>query len=606
MKKKVFSICFILLLVIGVSTFLGVSGFFIKENKQAVVSWLDGQYIVTNDDYKDLVEDTNLTVSQLNTKIANLEAENESLNNDKAQLTLEVENLGEDIENRDEIISNYIVQIDSINAQLEENTQILREFKELIDKIYGEMIVNIIDLPEELNNINLTFKLLEDNNFFVSSSVGVYYFDYAQGLFVKITNEKSFNNIHKVPNGYLGFVGYHLYYFNLEDFSFTDLIYISFNYVTYLDVENGVYLINAFTAYYCDLNTLEVAMLYTNNATGGFGVYPNLNVYDNDVFWYTRNNFLFHLDITTNNVSLISDCIDAYESNSNNIFCKINDKYYFINSIDDFVNNNVQAPIGIYVINMDTKSLELSCDFEFTAKAWAMNCIDNKVLFIIESNIYCFDGNSVSLIYEYTSNMPSAYKIDIVYEDNNVIYFHLYRFFFKLDRSTDEFCLVFDFESNSAGITYHIDDTRYYVSRGSYYLILDIYDGILCSHKTSNVYAFKNVEIYGDYLSVSSSASGFLLNLIDYTYIYRNGVCSIKLIGIHENLFYLQCKTNFCIYDITKDSYSNVFIEYDVDKSNLAEHTYYSYIEDLDNGALYYKYVVNEDLTYTKDLVVFK
>ena len=77
----------ILILSIAMLSAICIICFYVNENSKMVVSWLNGQIIVTNEDYEKLVENTNKTVSELNSQIEDLKNANATLYSELSNIT---------------------------------------------------------------------------------------------------------------------------------------------------------------------------------------------------------------------------------------------------------------------------------------------------------------------------------------------------------------------------------------------------------------------------------------------------------------------------------------------------------------------------------------
>ena len=192
MKKiKIFLLC---LLFVTLGTVGLVAGFYVSENSTAVVNWLNNTITVSKDNYKELLEESRLTVLQLTLEVESLEQENSQLALEKEELSNRIAELEQSEEDNLALIEEYTVQIADLDNQIIEKNTTIEDLQTLINSIYQDMMTELFVLPENLRD--LTFAVFEDGEDFVVTFIdgSVYFLDSSDGELSMISSPSGYTS----------------------------------------------------------------------------------------------------------------------------------------------------------------------------------------------------------------------------------------------------------------------------------------------------------------------------------------------------------------------------------------------------------------------------
>lgn len=608
----------ILILSIAMLSAICIICFYVNENSKMVVSWLNGQIIVTNEDYEKLVENTNKTVSELNSQIEDLKNANATLYSELSNITnLYNQELGKN-EANEELLQDYLSQIETINAQLASNEEMLNNLTTLINQMCGQMLDSIIELPEEFqgNNVTINYIVAEDNDFFIYpnrvNSFSLYFFDYSEGVLTAIdscTRYSAPTSFKRINNGYIYKEGQNINKFDLDTMSVTTLYESVGSYVEYVDTSDGFYILAHNVSSYYNYITDTFTKL---NSIAGSGSSSTISVFDfeKDLF-YVSGTSLHYINKDTMQYSLISSVVWY---NNCNIF-RVGDEYlaFF---------NYSSANKGCYKIDLTNFELvTINGSLSFSS---ASGVVANDVLFIAlpGCGFYTYKSGVLTKCLDYTvasssCNLTILYTTEdyFIVSSTNAYLFSLY----KVDNDST-FTQLYD---NGYGwsYSYRYDDTLLIgssVGNSSYYDLLSIdLNSFVVTEFYKGSYGRYSIFIdLGDEIFISSDVEGDFLRLdkttnsVDYySYSYNGSLRRVELLNAKlyksNSAYRIFLGTNaIAVYDREDDKMYQITI--DDDMSDLENGVFYSHFEELENGDLYYRYEIQNDLTIEKSLALFK
>ena len=592
--------------------------FYVSENSKVVVTWLNGQTIVSNEDYEKLVESTNKTVSELNSQITDLENSNATLYSELSNITnLYNQELGKN-EANEELLQNYLSQIETINAQLASNEEMLNNLTTLINQMCGQMLDSIIELPEEFqgNNVTINYIVAEDNDFFVYPSAsnlisfGLYFFDYSEGTLTEIdscgqvSKPGYFKNI---DNGYIYKAGQDINKFDLETMTVTTLYESVGSYVEYVDTSDGFYILAHNVSLYYNYITDTFTKL---NSIAGSGSSSTISVFDfeKDLF-YVSGTSLHYINKDTMQYSLISSVVWY---NNCNIF-RVGDEYlaFF---------NYSSANKGCYKIdltNFELVTIDGSLSF---SSASGVVANDTLLVWLSGNGFYTYKSGVFTKCLDstYTSNI----LLSVLYhtEDYFLVTTNSYAVpgIYKVD-SDGTFIKLYD---NGYGwsYSYRYDDILLIgssVGSSSYYdlLSIDLNSFVATEFYKGRGGCYSIFIDLGDEIFISSDDEGYFLRLdkttnsVDYySYSYNSSLRYVELLNAKlyksNSAYHIFLGTNaIAVYDRENDKMQRFAI--DDDMSDLENGVFYGHFEELENGDLYYRYEIQNDLTIEKSLALF-
>lgn len=608
----------ILILSIAMLSAICIICFYVNENSKVVVNWLNGQTIVSNEDYEDLVESTNKTVSELNSQITNLENSNATLYSELSNITnLYNQELGKN-EANEELLQNYLSQIETINAQLASNEEMLNNLTTLINQMCGQMLDSIIELPEEFqgNNVTINYIVAEDNDFFVYpsantlNSFGLYFFDYSEGTLTEIDSCGAVSKpgyFKNIDNGYIYKAGQNIKKFDMDTMSVTTLYESAGSKVEYVDTSDGFYILSFnVSAYYS-----YVTDSFTTLNSVGYGSFHNVLVFDfdNDLF-YVSGDCLHYINKATMEYSLISSEV-VY--NNCNIFDVSGEYVAFFTS-----NSDKKGCYKIDLANSELITVDDSLSFTYSSGV-VVN--DTLLVYLSGNGLYTYKSGVL------TKCLDSTYTSNILLS----VLYHTEDYFLVTTNSSavpgiylvDSDGTFIELYDNGYGwsYSYRYDDTLLIgssVSSSSYYdlLSIDLNSFVVTEFYKGSDGCYSIFIDLGDEIFISSDDSGYFLRLdkttnsVDYySYSYNGSLRRVELLNAKlyksNSAYHIFLGTNaIAVYDRENDKMQRFAI--DDDMSDVENGVFYSHFEELENGDLYYRYEIQNDLTIEKSLALFK
>ena len=623
MKKiKIFILC---LFFVALGTVGAVAGFYVNENSTAVVNWLNNTINVTNDDYKQLVEESKLTTMQLNLKIARLEEENSQLEIEKEQLNTRIAELEQGNEEDKSLIEEYKLQLADLEAQIAEKDLMIAELQELVNSVYQELVEEILVLPDDLKDKNLTYRVF-GNDFLITvdGSMRVYEFNYDEGSLNLISSNSRYANassiFKQVPNGYFypgsyssgGYSYACVTYYDKNTKESKELVQKSGDTVMYFDYDNGCFIFSSVGVHYFDYATSSATQYYTGS----------LNLVSNNVY-EDENSFVFNL-CTKNSLSRINsiyfnkqnktcfnvnlDLGTSYGTSSYSKYFRLKGSLYCL--VGKFYSTGT---FGLYRINETDSTTELVYTFDDQTAGIIGDTFvnENLAVFSYAKNIYQFDGETVTIFKDSASNVVSqnGSNCELIAETETAEYYSNTEtsYIFKYTKSTSEVEIIDIGYMFVAGAM--VNDNTLILVRKSGVSYLDLTTDTISDLRSGT---FNLIYVIGDNFYLIYSYS------IQMT-IYAYSCSTLELVGSATNyvitgymdygsavVFYSD--KQYTIFNPNSSSYGvNVACSYDSSLSSLEERTFYLKSSDLTDGALYTKLVYNEDFTEcTRSLVLVK
>ena len=606
MKKFKIFLLFIFLVVI--SSCFAIIGFYYKENTNAVINWFNGEKVVVNANYKELVLEANKTINQLNIEISRLEEDNNGLLISKDNLENELEVLQGDYDNNQLLIEDYLIQIETLNVQILENNNKLEELKNIVNELYEDMILAIIDLPDDFKNAKTPGYALGDGyDFFIGvPSSCTYYFNYEKGTFEKILANFWINGTPKsVPGGYLLYVSgvENLYFFDKETNSCTlfDIYDGSQASLSYFSVDNGVYVVNLRNVYFYDFLTRELTLVSSLDGvsagtfdfyklSSGFVCVPKSNGIYNCVSYFDFETAKYY------------KVFESYNTSYNFVPFEFGGNLYILRS--------GTTESGIYLFDCSSNVLNLVVSLPGSTSFFTeLGVLDDFITFGYNKVIYLFDGVTLTNLASdlKISSAPVIYSYAItLFENESTIYYTLSDSY--LIYKYDKLNKTIEFFSFSVSYKYHylINNKFLFVSFGGLHLI-DIEVGT-CEQVQTGTAIYDTYHEIGDYVYVFGTQTSYSYKFNKITGEYQKlksitnySGCKYVVLG-ERIIFYTSTRYFIVLGDKYEDS------SYEGDKSSPSEGIFYvnvSAFGPYTSGNLCYKYVYLEDGTYTRDLVLF-
>lgn len=621
MKKiKIFLLS---LFFVALGTVGAVAGFYVKENPKAVVNWLNNSISVSNDKYKELLEESKLTVLQLNLEIASLEEENAQLQTEKQDLTNRIAELEQGTEADEVLIQEYTTRIEELDAQIVEKDATIQDLQTLISSIYQGLIEDIFVLPEDLKGLTFSVYLDGEDDLLIKfSNNSLYLFDYSEGeLSLIASGLHDTAHLKILPNCYL-YAKYtngsrlNLACYNKATKEET-IIFKSSAAMSYLDYGNSCFIASSVGLYHFDYETL-VSTKSFDDSFGGSSSY-SISEYDNRLFVLAVGSSSSYrsgiaiLDKETKVGGLVT--LDLYYSSSYWKTFYLKGSFYV--AVGQFKSSG--NTLGLYRINLEDYSVELIYEFisQSNGSVGDFYLNDEIALFGHQKTIYKFDGETVSVLIDSTSNVATSQSANSAVklgETDTAEYFSTYYYRFKYNKS-DKSVTSLNISGNYSS-SYNLSDGRAIIaltSGSSYAYMFNPNDETFTpiNHVLKDMY----FEHEGYLYNYSSSSSAYLVRFdlstltkvivaesVRFTSVKAfDDVLLFYYTSASSSSYILHCPTRTLSLNATKLTY------YDSTLSNISERTFYRKLSSLDNGIAYEKIVYNEDFTdYTKTLVLVK
>ena len=576
---------------------------------------IDINQTYTSAQYLSMINQYTKQVDSLKVELANnQEKYNQTIANYQTEISSlqqEIANMGED---NTELLKEKNDRIDSLKAYIktieDEHSEKNNEYEKRISELnsllsnYESKVLQTIKLPSDFVFTSLGFKVIENNDFIfysTSHSCKLYYYHFdtetLDAIPIKGTNFDSFYKLNNVLYFRTSKMLYR-YDFHAQEISI-------------LGSANGM------LSYTADTNNL-----YVFDYNGGYGVlnfgtlkFENL-LQSTDNSYVTTiklDNFILHSaympSVNDSNKRYVVRCFNT-ETQIDKV---ILDTSYTINS---FIKTNdgyfMCIGKGFYKFNISTMTVDLIKDLEYSYNSCYL--LENKVVIFGYTNAYIYENSTITEIANYAeSNVkPIFYKL------SNGVYYVVssnsnFKGLWKLDLTNNTFTQL----SSSCYAYYSDIDIANYKFIGMYngIYVVDKNTGTVdtLSIYSTNQYTLKsincgNYEIF--YCSTLSSSSSTYIYFYDkvndmYGKIYGGSSFGLRDCKYKNGVLYVM--SDSCLYTFNLDANLNNYVNsltIDSSLSNLEVGVFYTSIGTLDGSKLYIKYTLQDDGTFTKDLVI--
>lgn len=621
MKKiKIFLLC---LFFVTLGTVGAVAGFYVNENSTAVVNWLNNTITVSKDNYKELLEESRLTVLQLTLEVESLEQENSQLVLEKEELSNRIAELEQSEEDNLALIEEYSVQIADLDNQITEKNTTIEDLQTLINSIYQDMMTELFVFPDELEGLSFSVYEYGEDFLILFSNKALYEFDYSKGELNFICSDyvtlpvifESGYIYNKTVSSKYSVV------FHSKSTGEDTVVVEGMSHVGCLEYENGCFIAFTDSTYYLNFETVTAVKSFDHKLGIGSGYINEFINYEDKLLLLTYagnsavHGAIYCMDYETKVGGVLVS--DISNSGGRYIVFTLKSKLYLL--VSSF---KVTATVkGLYELNVVDYSYSLIYEFASQTSSTVGDFYVNEEVAIFghQKYLYVFNGETVNISIDGTSSSISTTAGDFIkfYETETYEYLAHNTRWIKLDKA-NKTLIPLSFTS-----TYH---RQFNLSDGRLVIVTK-------ASNTSSVkmYIFNFETETFDY---------FLSTVTDFCFEHEGKVYYISDFGSYDTLYYKDLETSktfslgttqsknaninsvevigdvllfysnnqYILYCPTRSVVNNKLINsYDATMSNFAERTFYNRISTLTNGIAYEKIVYNEDFTdYTKTLVLVK
>lgn len=621
------------LLIIGFiisATCFSVASFYVRENNSAVVGWINGNRVVTNDEYKDYVTETTKTAKELTEEIERLKDINKQLDSELSKVVAEKEKAEADLNTSEETINNLTQQIEALNLKIQENNETIEYLTNYINEISSLMLESIIDLPEDLKNKTLNFRYVTGtNNFYVYyNGSKLYYFDYDKGSLTQVEGITALSYLYHFNyfgHKFLGADDY-LYYHDVENNTCFRVISDKVSKIS--ADENGAYIIKSNKIYRFDFAT-KVSVLINESSETFSNNDATYILYDStEELFYASANDLYYLNKTDNSCILFSNCLYSVNSATHSggdyyEVLKYKDEFYIKCSavVDDGYKQ------GLYRIDFDNLSLvQIYQSSNIDRFVFYHSFVKDYLLLLhCADGFMLYDGQTVKNLCEGTKssfyNNDNVNPITILYETEDYFIYsgglacdNVYKY--TISTGSNE--MLAESTNSVWGIKYEVDDKLVFSNTNSSGHTFLIIDKSTCTATVlmGSGTGFDIMNRFGDTLFLTSSQNSVYINKLDLStmtvkYYYNNSASSY--VGSAKNIQILrQTEETICfvsdegyvyMYSFATDTVTGY--KTDTTLNDLDNMTFYVYVNTLEDKTLYYKYVIQDDLSLERSLAIF-
>lgn len=569
----------------------------------------------TNKQYLALINQYSKQIDDLKTQLNNNKAESESK---IAEMQAEIDALQLELENTQEsdadiiaeknariqVLKQYIQTIES------ENAETVAGYEEQISDLntllsnYEKEIIATIKLPTDFTFTSLGFRLIEGNDFVfysTSHSCKLYYYHFDTKTLETINIKgTSFDSFHKEDDKL---------YFRTSKISYVysfanktlDILGSANGVITYIADNSNMYMFD-YTGGYAVHNWLDGT--FTNFlGDGSDSSTVTVKKIDNYIlhssYRVTDINKKKHHHVRCYNVETGED-VEIY-STSSSIYSFLKTSYGYFANISN----------GFYRLNIDDCSLELIKDYA-TAPNYSY-VLEDKIISFGYKEAFIYDGQQEIPLTTYESITVSPKFIKI----SDGIYYIVspssgFKGIWKLDLITNNLVQISDaYYTYGDRITighYEFVD----MMTGIYVIDLDT-GSIDTMTKATTQYTCKFETMkYGDYTlfyQTHSNKSSYIYyydHVNDmYGKIYKGASFTIYDCQIKGDMLYVMTDSYLYGFDlrISLDNYVT-YLSINTSLSNLDAGVFYASAGTLEDGKLYIKYTLQEDNSFTKEMVI--
>lgn len=545
-------------------------------------------------------EQYNQTIINYQTEIASLKSEIESMGEENADLLAEKNA-------RIETLKAYIKAMESEhNENCQEYEKQIGELNSLLAN-YESKVLQTIKLPSDFVFTSLGFKVIENNDFIfysTSHSCKLYYYHFETETLETIPIKgTSFDSFYKLNN---------VLYFRTSK--------MLYRYDFHTQEINILGSANGYLTYTADTNNL-----YTFDYYGGYGIldfdtmrFENylLSSESSPVDVMKLDNYIIHWAYSTtpngqsgkhynircfNTETQIDEIILDNNTKAINSFIKTDNGYFMC------IGN------GFYKFNITTMTLELIKDFGSAYN----NCylLEGKIIVFSYNDAYIYDGTTLT----HLANYKESNVKPIFYKLSNGIYYIVsnnstFKGIWKLDLTNNTLIQL----SSSCYTFYNdIDIANYkFIGMQNGIYVVDMNTGTidaLSTSSTSYAYTLKSINcgnydiFYCSYNNNGYSTFVYFYDRVNDLYgkLYNGNSFSLKDCEYKNGTLYVM--TDSYLYSFNLDANLNNYVNsltIDSSLSNLKVGVFYTNVGTLDGSKLYIKYTLQDDGSFTKDLVI--
>jgi hypothetical protein len=532
--------------------------------------------------------------------------------NEITKLQAEISSMSED---NSDLLKEKNERIETLKAYIEtmgnENKEMANNYEDQINKLntllanYETKVLQTIKLPSDFVFTSLGFKIIENNDFIfysTSHSCKLYYYHFdtetLETIPIKGTNFDSFYKLNNViyfrTSKMLYRYDFHTQEINILGSANGVLTYTADTKHLYVfDTYGGYGVLNFGTMIFenylqsTDTNTVEILTLDNYIIRSAYSV--------------TKTNSERHYNIRCfNTQTQIDDCILENESKVNS-FIKTNSGYFMC------------VGKGFYKFNILSMSLELIQDLETTNNT--CYSLDGKIVIFAYTKAYIYDGTTVTQIATY----PECFVKPTFFKLSNGVYYVVsnnssFKGIWKLDLTNNT---LNQLSSSCNTYVSNVEVSKYIfigLTNGIY--VLDKNTGAIDTmavYSNGYNYTLKTIDC-GNNVIIYCSINGSTISTYVYYYdkindiygkIYNGASFGLKDCELRNGILYIQTSENLLTFN-PSISLNNCIDKLSIDSSlsNLKLGVFYANIGTLDGSKLYIKYTLQDDGTFTKDLVI--
>ena len=618
MKKiKIFILC---LFFVALGTVGSVAGFYINENSTAVVNWLNNSITVSKDNYKELLEESKLTVLQLSLEIASLEEENAQLQIEKEDLTNMLAELEQTEEGNQALIQDYTLQISSLDAQIIEKDSIIADLQALISSIYEDMITELFVLPDDLKNLTFTIYGYGEDFVVLFSDKSLYEFDCSEGTLNLICKD-IVTSLNVFEGGYVynKTVSSKTHVVFHSKSTGEDTIVIEGSTIKgCLGYENGCFIAFADSTYYLNFETVTAVKSFDAEFKVSSYFKPEFREYKDKLLLFSvtttssSNTSVYGLDNETKVGGVV--CSGLSTSHTFRVF-EFKEELYLLSGYSGTLLK------GLYKLNLEDYTTSLVYEFVSQTNSNIGEFFVNEdfVVWGHQKTIYLFDGETTVVSVDSSVNTVTTVTGDFTKfcETESFVYLALGVRWIKVDKVNKTISILS--QSNTYMRHFNLSDGRLvvvhkasssgYISMSLFNTETDGFDYFLIK-VTDFVFEHEGKVYY-----IDSSSTYPTLYYKDLATSKSTNICSnsgvtvnVNSVKVYGDVLLFYSNSQYILHCPTRTiAMVKVLNTYDSTMSNIEERTFYKKLSTLDNGIVYEKVVYNEDFTdYTKSVVIVK
>ena len=468
----------------------------------------------------------------------------------------------------------------------------------------------IVDLPIDLvfSGSGLKSIMLDDNNFIVypdnnAQKRSFYFYNNNEGTlsYVDEFTGRVASGFKNVKDGFIYKNGSDLKKYSVVEKTST-LICENFGSLEYIDYNNGFFVISNKSYFYNFANDSFTLLSDGNNLS--FSNSTTSFDFDGYLF-YIASNRLHCINKLTMSVVIFEE---TFKSVSGFSIISFNNEFLLITS-----NNNDLK--GVYKINLSSMTLDLVDDTSTNAYYYGSTVVNNILIVALKDGLYSYVDGDFSKLLEVT--ISSSLKITVIYSSDDYCLFStnsslvagIYKYDFLENDCTQVYSKAYNWVNS-----YVLADNLFIgasTTSSSYYdlLIFNLEDYSVTEFYKSNGSKISSFVEYGDYVFIGGIDIFIIVDKLSLEIVFVDTFDSenLSLYLVNDNYCILTSDSSLIVIDMLNLSSVNCCYDIDIDseKSDFDNKEFFGYFMSLSEGEMYYKYVINDDLTISKSLVLF-